>query len=141
MKHYINSAIIYAIMAMAGGVFFREFTKFYSFTQKTTLSVVHTHYFILGTTFFLILILFDKSFSFSNKKTHKILVAYHIGLNITNIMLLIRGITQVSAINISYGLDKAISGIAGMGHIILSISIILLMLQIKKSVSTNLLKN
>ena len=27
MKRYINIAIIYAILAMIGGVFYREFTK------------------------------------------------------------------------------------------------------------------
>ena len=45
MKRYINSALLYAILAMAGGVFYREFTKFNGFTAKTTPSVVHTHYF------------------------------------------------------------------------------------------------
>ena len=48
MKRYMNSALLYAILAMAGGVFYREFTKFNGFTAKTTLSVVHTHYFLLG---------------------------------------------------------------------------------------------
>ena len=45
MKRYINTALLYAILAMAGGVFYREFTKFNGFTAKTTLAVVHTHYF------------------------------------------------------------------------------------------------
>mgnify|MGYP000689074351 CR=1 FL=1 len=31
MKKYANSALIYAILAMVGGVFFREFTKFNGF--------------------------------------------------------------------------------------------------------------
>lgn len=28
MKRYINSALLYAVLAMVGGVFYREFTKF-----------------------------------------------------------------------------------------------------------------
>ena len=48
MKRYINAAMLYAVFAMAGGVFYREFTKFNGFTAKTTLSVVHTHYLLLG---------------------------------------------------------------------------------------------
>ena len=48
MKKFVNYAFIYAILAMAGGVFYREFTKFCGFTEWTALSVVHTHYFILG---------------------------------------------------------------------------------------------
>lgn len=51
MKRYVNSALLYAILAMAGGVFYREFTKFSGFAAKTTLSVVHTHYFLLGMVF------------------------------------------------------------------------------------------
>ena len=34
MRHYINSALLYAILAMAGGVFYRESTKFSGFTAK-----------------------------------------------------------------------------------------------------------
>ena len=52
MKRYINTALLYAIFAMTGGVFYREFTKFNGYTAKTTLSVVHTHYFLLGVVFF-----------------------------------------------------------------------------------------
>ena len=65
MKRYINSALLYAVLAMVGGVFYREFTKFNGFTTKTTLSVVHTHYFLLGMVFFLLLLLLEKGFSLS----------------------------------------------------------------------------
>ena len=43
MKRYMNVVLLYAILAMIGGVFYREFTKFNGFTAQTTLSVVHTH--------------------------------------------------------------------------------------------------
>ena len=62
MKRYINMALLYAVFAMAGGVFYREFTKFNNFTAKTTLGVVHTHYFLLGMVFFLLLLLLEKAF-------------------------------------------------------------------------------
>lgn len=55
MKRYINYSIVYAVLAMIGGVFYREFTKMNGYTAFTTLSFVHTHYFILGMIFFLIL--------------------------------------------------------------------------------------
>ena len=48
MKRYMNTALLYAVLAMVGGVFYREFTKFNGFTAKTALGVVHTHYFLLG---------------------------------------------------------------------------------------------
>ena len=51
MKRYMNMALVYAILAMVGGVFYREFTKFNGFTAKTALAVVHTHYFLMGMMF------------------------------------------------------------------------------------------
>lgn len=46
------------------GVFYREFTKVDGFTSFTTLSVVHTHYLMLGMVFFLIVGCCRKEFSF-----------------------------------------------------------------------------
>ena len=60
MKHYIKMALLYAVLAMAGGVFYREFTKFNDFTAQTTLRAVHPHYFLLGMVFFLLLLLLEK---------------------------------------------------------------------------------
>lgn len=37
MRRYANASLIYALVAMAGGVFYREFTKFNGFTGNTTL--------------------------------------------------------------------------------------------------------
>lgn len=62
MKRYINTALLYAVLAMAGGVFYREFTKLNGYTDPTALSVVHTHYFLLGMVFFLLLLLLEKTF-------------------------------------------------------------------------------
>ena len=45
MKRYMKMALLYAVLAMIGGVFYREFTKFNGFTGKTALGVEHTHYF------------------------------------------------------------------------------------------------
>lgn len=135
MKRYINVALLYAIFAMVGGVFYREFTKFNGFTAKTTLSVVHTHYFLLGMVFFLLLLLLEKSFFFTGAKTRRILIVYHIGLNMTAVMLVIRGVTQVLVPTLSSGMNAAISGIAGIGHILLGVSMVILLVQIRRSVS------
>lgn len=135
MKRYMNSALLYAIFAIAGGVFYREFTKFNGFTAKTTLSVVHTHYFMLGMVFFLLLLLLEKNFSFTGSKTGRVLAFYHFGLNLTAVMLVVRGVTQVLAPALSSGINAAISGIAGIGHIILGVSLVFLLVQIKHGVS------
>ncbi len=135
MKRYANTALLYAILAMVGGVFYREFTKFNSFTAKTTLSVVHTHYFLMGMVFFLLLLMLEKAFSFTGAKTGRVLALYHVGLNLTAVMLVVRGVFQVLGISLSAGMNAAISGIAGIGHILLGVSLILMLLQIKHSVT------
>ena len=137
MKRYMNSALLYAILAMAGGVFYREFTKFNEFTAKTTLSVVHTHYFLLGMVLFLLLVVLEKDLSFTGAKTGRVLAVYHIGLNLTAVMLVVRAVTQVVGTNLSRGADAAISGMAGIGHILLGVSLVLLLLQIRRSVSVS----
>lgn len=127
MKRYINYSIVYAILALVGGGFYREFTKMNDYTSWSTLSVVHTHYFILGMMFFLVLGLVSLNVNF---KSNRAVLFYNIGLNLTAIMLVVRGIVQVLDLNV---VSAAISGIAGIGHIILGISLILILLDIKKA--------
>ncbi len=134
-KHYINTALFYAILAMAGGVFYREFTKFNHFSGKTTLGVIHTHYFLLGMVFFLLLLLLEKNFAFTEVKTRRALILYHIGLNLTGVMFFIRGILQVLDTPLSSAVNSAISGVAGIGHILLGISLISILLTVRRSVA------
>lgn len=134
MKRYMNWALIYAVLGLVGGVFFREFTKFYNFTGETTLGYLHLHYLVLGMIFFMIILLFEKNFAFSDKKINKIFIIYHIGLNIMVLFLLIRGIVQVANIEISKSFNAAISGCAGIGHILLGVSLIIVINKIRKSI-------
>ena len=99
----------------------------YDYTAWTTLFVVHTHYIILGMMFFLIL----GSVSMNmNLKINRAVLFYNIGLNLTAIMLIVRGIIQVLDLNV---ISALISGIASIGHIILGVSLILILLDIKKA--------
>ena len=134
MKRYMNTALLYAVLAMVGGVFYREFTKFNSFAGKTTLGVVHTHYFLLGMVFFLLLLVLEKNFSFTAALTARVLAVYHVGLNLTAVMFVVRGVTQVLGTPLSSGASAAISGIAGIGHILLGVSLVLVLVQIRRSV-------
>lgn len=69
MKKLLNTAFIYALAAMAGGVFYREFTKFNGFSGRTALGLVHTHLFLLGTMFFLLAALFSKELDWARGET------------------------------------------------------------------------
>ncbi|MCI8602114.1 MAG: DUF2871 domain-containing protein [Oscillospiraceae bacterium] len=132
-KKYANLAMVYGILAMAAGVFYREFTKFQGFGGKTALSVMHAHYFLLGMFFFLVLMLIEKSFAFSDERTGKILLVYQIGLNIAETAFLARGLFQVTMQQLAKGLDASVSGVAGIGHILIGVSAVMLLMQIKKA--------
>lgn len=135
MKRYANSALLYAVLAMVGGVFFREFTKFNGFDGVTTLAFVHTHYFALGMIMFLLFLVLEKTLHIADRSVSRAVVAYHAGLNVTALMLVVRGVPQVLGIDFARGMDAAISGIAGLGHIVLGVSIVLILLGVKRAVA------
>ena len=62
------------------------------------------------------------------------LAVYHAGLNITALGFLLRGLTQVWGTELSRGMDAAVSGIAGTGHILTGVCIVLLLLRVRKAV-------
>ena len=92
MKKYLNFSLGYAIAAMAGGVFYREFTKFNGFTGVTALGKVHTHLFLLGMLVFLVVALFAAHNDLTKVKSFRVFLwTYNIGVPLTAIMLLVRG--------------------------------------------------
>lgn len=125
MKRLMLASIIYAVLALVGGVFYCEFTKLNGFT---ILSVVHTHYLILGMVFFLLLVLVKKNYSFINDKVRKYLLFYHIGLNLTVVMLVVRGVVQVLSLDVSSAV------LFGIAHLILGISMVLVLISIRNCI-------
>lgn len=133
MKKYINTSIIYALLAMVVGVFYREYTKFMNFQGVTILAKVHSHLFVLGMVFFLIIYLLSLGLNFKFIKIiDKFLIAYNVGLIITVLMMEIRGVGEVLQVNTSGTYMYMISGLAGFGHMILGSSIILVLLELRK---------
>ena len=133
MKKYLNIALAYAIAAMVGGVFYREFTKYNGFTGVTALGKVHAHLFLLGMLVFLVVALYGTYNDLGKIKTFRaFLLTYNIGVPLTAIMLVIRGVAQVRGLALSAAANASISGIAGIGHILTGAGIILLLLSLKK---------
>jgi len=133
MKKYLNISFIYAVAAMAGGVFYREFTKFKGYTGVTALGKVHTHLFLLGMTVFALVALFAQNNDLQSFKTFRVFMwVYNIGVALMSVMLLIRGTLQVIGDPISSAVNASISGVAGIGHIMTGVGIILLLLTLKK---------
>jgi len=127
MKKYINLAFFYACAAIACGVFYREFTKAYGFNGRTSLAFTHLHLFVLGTVMFLIIALFTDRLKLQDQKSFRtFLILYNIGLPFLVVMFFVRGIPQVTGAVLSVSASAAISGIAGISHTIITISLILL---------------
>ncbi len=136
MKKLLNLSFLYFVFAMIGGVFYREFTKHMRFTGETTLSLIHVHLLVLGTLFFLLLLLFCKHTQLQeNKKFKLFLILYNIGLPLMVIMLTIRGVLQVLQSEITSSINGAISGIAGLSHIIMAVAFLLFFSLLKVEVS------
>ena len=133
MKRLFNLSFFYLILGLALGIFFREFTKLNDFTGITTLSATHTHTLVLGFIFFLVIVILEKVFTISNIKHFNIwLITYNIGLLSLISTLVARGVLEV--------LNKDFAGlphIAGTSHAILGLSLIWLMIILKKSIFTN----
>lgn len=132
MKKYLNLSLLYAVVAMAGGVFYREFTKLNGFSDVTALGKVHTHLFLLGTVVFMLVALFAAQGDLMKQKTFRVFLrVYNVGVPLTAVMMAVRGVTQVLGMSLSAGASASISGIAGIGHILTGVGIILLLVSLK----------
>ena len=123
MKRHLKFAFVYAVLAMVCGVFYREFTKAMGFTGVTALGKLHVHLFLLGMVVFLMVALFDEKFGLQKHKLYiPFMITYNAGVGIMCIMLLVRGIFDVVG---GEAPDGAISGVAGIGHILVAVGIVL----------------
>lgn len=133
MKKYLNVAMSYLIAALTAGVFYREFTRWNGFAGQTALGKVHGHLLTLGMLLYLIVALFAERGNLSDQKIFRWFKTCHaFGLILTTVMMIVRGVTQVLAIELSKRSDAAISGIAGIGHIFLGTGLLLLLISLKR---------
>lgn len=136
MKKLLNASLTYFIFAMIGGVFYREFTKYLGFNGKTTLSLLHVHLLVLGTLLFLLLTIMNKISDMKLEQENtfkKFYILHNIALPFMMIMLTIRGVVQVLAIDLSSAQNAMISGFAGISHILITISIVMMFSSLKKT--------
>lgn len=66
-----------------------------------------------------------------DNKVLKYLLFDHIGLILTVVMLIIRGVVQVLSLDVS---SAVLSGIAGIGHLILGISMVFVFISIRNCI-------
>lgn len=133
-KNILAISFASLIMGLGFGAFYREFTKFYNFTDPTHLSKIHPHILVLGFIFFLFLFLISKDYDVQNiKKLGKDIKIYLAGLIITIISMLTIGLWEVVGLNQNNIYLKAFEGISGLGHIILAFAMVKVLLLIIKN--------
>ena len=136
MKRCINTAFAYALAALAGGVYYREFTKFNQFSGTTVLGKLHTHLFLLGMVVFLLLAALEPSLSLVRRPGFgRFYGLYNAGVLVTTALMAVRGTLQVRAVPLSRGADAALSGVAGIGHILTGLGLVLLFVHLRRAAS------
>lgn len=136
MKKLYYSAFAYLIVGLLSGLFFREMTKLNGVFEQTSLGKVHGHILTLGFLMFIILMLLEKNFGITQSSTFSLFfIFYHIGVIVSYTVMTVRGVLTIleikGSLNLSDGLDAAIAGMSGIGHIILSIALVMLMFILK----------
>lgn len=133
MKKIFNAAFTYMIIGVLAGLFYREFTKANDFPEGefTQLGVVHTHLLTLGFIVLLIVLALDKVFGLSGTKLFSwFFWLYNVGVILTAGMMVWHGSLTV----LGQESNAMIAGIAGLGHIALSVSLVLFFLALRKKV-------
>lgn len=133
LKKLYWASLIFAILGLAGGLFFREYTKAYGFSGYTELAVLHTHLLTLGMFGMLIALTLEKVFTLSKTKWFNLFFWHYVGgLVLTVGMMVVIGMEQVAGREIS----AMLAGIAGLGHLILAVAIVFLFVAIHKRLSS-----
>lgn len=133
MKKSFSAAFTYMIIGVLAGLFYREFTKANDFPEGefTQLAVVHTHLLTLGFIVMLIVLALDKLFGLSGSRLFSwFFWLYNVGIVLTVGMMIWHGSLTV----LGEESNAMIAGIAGLGHIALSVSLVLFFLALRKKV-------
>lgn len=142
MKKTFIASLVYLVLGLSAGIFYREFTKAQDFPsgEYTQLSVLHTHLLTLGFLVLLLTLVLIKAFGFEDDSRFKpFFWSYNLGVLVTSTIMAIRGVLTIVGDNGEY---PAISGIAGLGHVLTAFGLGLLMLMVgtkvfAKPTSTN----
>lgn len=111
------------------GLLARTLTHSRDFTGDTVLWLGHTHLLALGMLVMLAVLVLERIFGVSESKAFRWFEpVYHVGLVVTVASLLVRGTLQVVATNPT---SMAFAGIAGLGHILLTVAFVMLFLALR----------
>ena len=112
-------------------MFYREFTKANNFEGSTQLGLVHSHFLVLGFVFFLIVLILDRLLGIAKGPVFTwFFWTYNAGLMLTGGAMIANGSLTV----VGEKSGAAVAGIAGLGHILLTVALILFMVTLGRRV-------
>lgn len=130
-KNLLVISFSFLIMGLLGGVFYREFTKIYDFTDPGHLGKIHVHTLVLGFITLLILYAIVKNYSEEQIRVLKKPVHIYIaGLIFTLASMALIGIYEVVSMGQEVVKQAALDGISGLGHIVLSVGLVWILLTV-----------
>lgn len=134
LTYIFRSSVVWTVIGLAGGLGYREFTRQQEFTGYTQLALVHTHALVWGTIFTLGLLALAVVLPglTSDRRMRWGLHIFNAGLAITVGMLAFKGGVQV--LGLEWADSPALAGISGMGHILLTVALVLLLLAVGRQV-------
>lgn len=133
MKKLYAASIVYLVLGLAAGLFYREYTKAHDFSGSTQLAMTHTHLLTLGFMLTLIVLALDAVLSISRSRSFSwFFVTYNAGLVITVGVMTWHGMLQVQGQN---AVSAAIPGIAGIGHILFTAGLAALLVALRRPVA------
>ena len=132
MKKLYNAALGYMVLGLAAGFFVRIYVdQVKHFECETMLSLLHFHLLVLGMVMFLVVMALEKSFELSKTKWFNLFFwHYNGGLLLTVGMMVVHGVMQVNGAPDS----AAVAGIAGLGHIVLTVGLGFLFAALSKRI-------
>ena len=132
-KNILGMAFANLIMGLIGGVFYREFTKFYGYTKPSHLSIVHVHSLVLGFIVMLIIYMLTKGYKKNQiQSLKKPIYIFEAGIIFTITNMMVIGIYEVVGLGEQTINRAAIDGISGLGHITLAVGLVWTIIKIYK---------
>lgn len=132
-NNILGASFTFLIMSLVGGVFYREFTKFYEYTQNNHLGKIHVHTLALGFITLFAIYLLVRNYETKNinslKKPFRI---YLTGLTFTIVNMVLICIYEVVSLGDDITSRPAIDGISGLGHITLAVGLVWTFVKIFK---------
>lgn len=141
-KNIIGLSYTFLVMGLIAGVFYREFTKFYKYSDNNHLSKLHVHVLALGFLPMMILYLVVKEYDVKkNLSLRKPLYVFVSGFTFTIVNITLFWIFEIVSASRPIVNKAALKGLSGLGHIFLAIGIVWMVVKIFQNESNITLRS